>query len=276
MLCVRSDGSVFSHNGTSCPTGTTEYSSGAGADTGAKTADGKSIPGTADRRPVAVGFYSAGRGGMGPGSSVYQEAMDFEQLRVLNPAGYRQIVNQLRDAGLISSRVTSPTAIADVYRTVLEASAQTVEMGQPQTPQQLLEQLSTGQAAVEEADTGARAGAGAGSYAGPRSRVDLTNETTAYTLLNTAARDMIGRDLTEEEIRKYTRQLNRIEMQSGTTATQVGPGLTVTTGGVDRGEVVRQLISDNPEFAGYQLNHQIMDTILADIDEGQAFLNEWS
>ena len=87
---------------------------------------------------------------------------------------------------------------------------------------------------------------------------------------------MIGRDLTEEEIRKYTRQLNRVEMQSATTATPVGPGLTVTTGGVDKGEVVRQLISDNPEFAGYQLNHQIMDTILADIDQGQSFLNEWS
>lgn len=273
MLCVRSDGSIFSHDGTSCPTGSTRYEVGAGAASGPKTADGRIIPGTADKRPIAASQYSAGRVVTAPSSSVYEAMLDFEQLRVLNPAGYRRIVDQLRNAGLISSRVTSPTAIADVYRTVLEASAQTVEMGQPQTPEDLLGQLSTGQAAVEETGGGR---VGAAAYTGPVSTVDLANETTAYTLLNTAARDMIGRDLTEDEVRKYTKQLNQIEMQSARTATPQGPGMTVYSGGVDRDEVVRQLISDNPEFAGYQLNHQIMDTILADIDEGQAFLNEWS
>lgn len=272
MLCVRADGTIFSHDGDSCPTGTTQYTAGLNTSE-VKTGDGKVVPGTADLRPIAGVQYSGAQLTRAPASSVYQAMADFEQLRILNPNAYRRIVNSMREANLISDDVTSSTTIAGVYRTVLEASAATVETGQPQTPEDLisgLEQMG-GTTGVEQpsAPTG-------GAYRGPTSTVDLSSETAAYTLLNTAARDMIGRDLTPAEVKKYTQELNRIEMQSPRVATPAGVGGTVYSGGIDRNEVVRQLISDNPEFAGYQLNHEIMDTILADIDEGQSFMNEWS
>jgi len=243
---------------------------------GVKTADGEYVPYQADTRPTGVSGYSGGVVSEGAGKSVYTLLKDFETLRTKDPNKYRGIVNQMRKAGLIGPRVTSLATISDAYKLVLEGSASLYEEGVVKPPDAILNELSKGSGALGLGGDELGPTGGAAAYTGPRSTVQLSNETTAYTLLNTAARDMIGRDLTPDEVRKYTSELNRIEGESAQVTTPQGPGMTVYSGGVDRQEVVRQLISDNPDFAGYQLNHEIMDTILADIDEGQAFLNEWS
>lgn len=270
MLCVRPDGSTFSHNGTTCPTGTTPYS-GAPPATGPATL-GSGIPYQADRRPVAAESYTTGRGvSISPTGSVYASLEDFKRLRVKNPAEYRNIVDEMRRAGLISSRVKSDVTIAEVYNRILEVSAESVAAGNPRTARQILSELASGEASVSGAATGT-------GRVGRRQQftVELPSETESYTVLNDMARDLIGRDLNEQEIKKYTQMLNKRTMQSPRVSTPMGETGTVYSGGVDREEVARQLISDHPEYSGYQLNHQIMDVMLRDIDEGQSFLNEWS
>ena len=280
MICVNAAGETKAAVGGKCPAGfepmdtTVDAASLVAAvlgNMGQKTADGSYVPYQADTRPV---WEPGGRPMGQPGKSVYNTLQAFKTMKYKDPDQYRRIVNQMRRSGVISENVTSDTSIAEAYEVVLKASADLIEQtGVSKTPEVLMQELEQGGSLLDLPGAGPT---GSAAYTGPVSTVDLANETTAYTLLNTAARDMIGRDLTEDEVRKYTQQLNQIEMQSARTATPQGPGMTVYSGGVNRDEVVRQLISDNPEFAGYQLNHQIMDTMLADIDEGQAFLNEWS
>lgn len=274
MLCVGPDGKEFPHDGDTCPAGTVPYS-GVPVATSSTSTLGSGIPYQADRRPVGTEVYSAGRYNLAGAGSVYASLEDFKRLRIKNPSEYRQIVKEMRQAGLISDRVKSDVTIAEAYNRVLEVSAESVAMGDPRSARQILSELASGEASVTgAAGRGAGAGAGAGRQA--RFSVELPSETEAYTVLNDMARDLIGRDLNEQEIKKYTQMLAKRTMESPRVSTPMGATGTVYSGGVDREEVARQLISDHPEYAGYQLNHQIMDVMLRDIDEGQSFLNEWS
>lgn len=274
MLCVGSDGVPRSYDGNTCPTGTVPYSGPPAATSNTSTL-GSGIPYQADLRPVGTEVYSAGRYNLAGAGSVYASLEDFKRLRIKNPSEYRQIVKEMRQAGLISDRVKSDVTIAEAYNRVLEVSAESVAMGDPRSARQILSELASGEASVTgAAGRGAGAGAGAGRQA--RFSVELPSETEAYTVLNDMARDLIGRDLNEQEIKKYTQMLAKRTMESPRVSTPMGATGTVYSGGVDREEVARQLISDHPEYAGYQLNHQIMDVMLRDIDEGQSFLNEWS
>jgi hypothetical protein len=220
-------------------------------------------------------MYGGGRYSQQPGT-VYSAIEDFKVMQVRDPAAYRKVVEKLRAAGIIGDRVTSAAAIADGYELILKASADAREAGQMTTPDQILDSLTRGQASLGKGAAAAGAGGGGGGYAGPRYTVELSSDTQAYTVLNDMARDLIGRDLNEQEIKKYTEKLRRKEAESPRVATPQGQAGTVYSGGIDRNEVVRSLISEHPEYAGYQLNHQIMDVMLQDIDEGQSFLNEWS
>jgi hypothetical protein len=275
MWCVGADGRPFSHTGSSCPTGSRpatidEVVAGISGPTEAPTA-GSYTPYQADTRKI--GIYGGGRYSQQPGT-VYSAIEDFKVMQVRDPAAYRKVVEKMRAAGIIGERVTSAAAIADGYELLLKASADAREAGQMRTPQQILDELASGQASLGKG--AAAAGDGVGGYAGPRYTVELSSDTQAYTLLNDMARDLIGRDLSEQEIKKYTEKLRRKEAESPRVATPQGQAGTVYSGGIDRDEVVRSLISEHPEYAGYQLNHQIMDVMLQDIDEGQSFLNEWS
>lgn len=270
--CLKNGGTQSEYIvGDSCPVGYTQTSGPTISVDGAKTASGD-LPSAADKRPVGTQQYIGSQLGMGSGSTVYETYKAFEQMRVTDPSAYRGIVKRMREAGLLTSREKSDVTIARKYRLLVEASAQSVEEGNPQTPMQILGGLIEGGGV----DSGAERSTGVGAYTGPRYTTEISSDTGAYTLLNTMARDMLGRDLTEQEVKKYTQQLRQAEMESPQVATPQGRAGTVYSGGVDRNEVVRQLITENPDYAGFQLNHQVMDTILADLDEGQAFLNEWS
>lgn len=273
-VCVKPDGTTFWQDGDTCPTGSAPYS-GAPAATGTPTL-GTGIPYQADRRPVGTEVYSAGRYSLAGAGSVYASLEDFKRLRIKNPSEYRQIVKEMRQAGLISDRVKSDVTIAEAYNRVLEVSAESVATGSPRSARQILSELAGGEASVKDVAGGRGTGTGGAAARQQRFSIDLPSETEAYTVLNDMARDLIGRDLNEQEIKKYTKMLSKRAMQAPEVATPMGATGTMYSGGIDREEVARQLISDHPEYAGYQLNHQIMDVMLRDIDEGQSFLNEWS
>lgn len=111
-----------------------------------------------------------------------------------------------------------------------------------------------------------------GAYKGPTSSVTLTSESSATAPLNALARDMIGRDLSDKELAKYTSALNKQEMANPDRVNPNGNN-AIRSGGVDRAEVMRQVVADNPEYESFQMNHQVMDSLLGEIRKGQAVIS---
>jgi hypothetical protein len=83
---------------------------------------------------------------------------------------------------------------------------------------------------------------------------------------------MIGRDLTDKELSKYTSALNKQEMANPDRVNPNGNN-AIRSGGVDRAEVMRQVVADNPEYESFQMNHQVMDSLLGEIRKGQAVIS---
>lgn len=120
---------------------------------------------------------------------------------------------------------------------------------------------------------------GATGYRGPTTTtsVTLTDEDTAAALLNQAATDLIGRNLTDDEIAKYTSQFNKMERQNPqvTTSTnnRAGTATSTTKTGMDKNEMLRQIITKNPDFARYQIDSTAMDWFVKQIKQGQEVIN---
>jgi len=116
-------------------------------------------------------------------------------------------------------------------------------------------------------------------YTGPvtTTSVSVTDRDTAASLLNQAATDLIGRNLTEEEINKYTKQFTQMEKQNPqvttTTNNRRGTATQTTTGGMDKNEMLRQIVTKNPDFARYQIDSTAMDWFANEIKQGQAVIN---
>lgn len=115
-------------------------------------------------------------------------------------------------------------------------------------------------------------GGRAGAYTGPRTSVSITSEADAEVLLQDAARQMIGRSLSDEELEKYTRRFRNREREAVTTTTST-PGSTVTEQGTSKETILSDLMQSNPDFGRYQIDTGFMDLFVNSIREGQAVIN---
>lgn len=115
---------------------------------------------------------------------------------------------------------------------------------------------------------------GSGS-SGPRTTTSasVTDATTAEALLNKVATDLIGRNLTANEIKKYTQQFNALEQKNPAVSVSDGAGSSVTTSAPDKAELLRQVVSKNPDYMKFQVDTTVMDMFLDRIKEGQAVAN---
>jgi len=121
------------------------------------------------------------------------------------------------------------------------------------------------------------AGGGRGGYAGPvtTTTINITDEVTAEALIDGVARDLLGRSLTPKETQKYLRQFRTAEMESPqvtTTTPGVSTRSTETVTAADKGELLRQIISENPDYQDFQIDTTIMDMLLDDIKAGQEII----
>ena len=125
----------------------------------------------------------------------------------------------------------------------------------------------------QEAD--APSAARAGAYTGPvtTTTTTLTDEVTAEALLNQVSRDLLGRSLTKKETQKYLNEFRQAEEGAPqvTTTTPGGPASreTETVTAADKGELLRQILVENPDYQKYQVDTTIMDLLMEDIDEGK-------
>ena len=117
-------------------------------------------------------------------------------------------------------------------------------------------------------------GTGGGGYSGPvtTTTVNITDEDTAEALLDKYARDLLGRGLTEKERNKYVKEFNVAEAQAPQVTVSEGAGAsraTTTTTATSKEELLRQVVSKNPDYAKFQVDTTIMDMLMDDIRKGQ-------
>ena len=117
-----------------------------------------------------------------------------------------------------------------------------------------------------------------GKYKGPVTTTSstITDEISAKALLNNYARDLIGRDLNDKEVDKYVKQFNRLEKENPQVSVStpgVGRASSVTNTAASKEELLRQVVSSNPDYAKFQIDTTIMDMLLDDIEKGKAVIN---
>lgn len=117
-----------------------------------------------------------------------------------------------------------------------------------------------------------------GGYTGPvtTTSVSITDENTAEALLDRYARDLLGRGLTKQETEKYIRQFNRAEAEAPQVSVSAGTGAarsSTTTTAASKEELLREVISKNPDYAKFQVDTTIMDLLMDDIRKGQEVIN---
>lgn len=114
-----------------------------------------------------------------------------------------------------------------------------------------------------------------GAYMGPvtTTTTAITDEVTAEALLSQFSRDLLGRSLTEEETAKYLRQFREAEEASPQISTTTPRGMAFrdveSVTAADKGELLRQILVQNPDYQRYQIDTTIMDMLLEDIEEGK-------
>jgi len=160
-----------------------------------------------------------------------------------SPALRIKIAQQLKDAGLYKGKVTDKFDVK-LYNALVEASqgykganlfAQ--KFGTPTiSPIAYLEQIG-----MEGAETGTGTGA-------PRTATQtyITSPTQTAKLLDTVAKDLLGRELTKAEKNKYTQLINAQQRKQSSRTTS-GDGFSTTRGGVDEQQFITEQIAGTAE-----------------------------
>lgn len=108
------------------------------------------------------------------------------------------------------------------------------------------------------------AGRGAGGYRGPTQTITEMAESDIRKSANTIALELLGRPVDEKEMDRIVRKMRRAEREQPTVTTAV-PGRTLTQQGLTaqgREDILRDLISENPEYEQFQVNTTVLDSML--------------
>jgi len=110
-----------------------------------------------------------------------------------------------------------------------------------------------------------------GGYTGPTASRTIMAETDIKATANALAIELIGRPVDDKELQKITRRMRMAEVEQPQITTST-TGSSVTQQGLTpqgREDILRDVISKNPEFVDYQLDTTVMDLMLEDIDTGK-------
>lgn len=115
-------------------------------------------------------------------------------------------------------------------------------------------------------------------YTGPvtTTSTTITDANTAEALLDKYARDLLGRGLTKKETQKYIKDFNKAEAGAPQVTTSAGSGAvrtSTTETAASKEELLREVVSKNPDFAKFQVDTTVMDMLMDDIRKGQEVIN---
>ena len=243
---------------------------------------GGAIPFNVNTKPVVLGKITgatADRYERNDGQYVVRTVYDLTrddasgwltQLRANNKNEYNVLMDQLRIGGYLGPRAESISSQTEAFKTAANEASSRYISGQKENVDVIDYILSQAQAG--SAEGGATAGGtGRGGYAGPTASRTMMAETDIKATANALAIELIGRPVDDKELQKITRRMRMAEVEQPQITTST-TGSSVTQQGLTaqgREDILRNVISKNPEFVDYQLDTTVMDLMLEDIDTGK-------
>ena len=214
--------------------------------------------------------------GLSPSQKIIlnDEQFGFEIQRILGDESIRRdlAVDLYRDRSIYNAAgmETDSTVASGLLNSVAKYKA-SEDFGKVSYLDWLADRASRGRPAPGEDGSGGR-------YSGPvtTTSTTITDENTAEALLDKYARDLLGRGLTKKETQKYIKDFNKAEAGAPQVTTSAGTGAvrtSTTETAASKEELLREVVSKNPDFAKYQVDTTIMDMLMDDIQKAKVMIN---
>jgi hypothetical protein len=185
-------------------------------------------------------------------------------LKANNPDGYKGVVDLLRAGGFLGAKANAPDSIRRAVDSAAKEAAARYKSGQT-------EDVDFVDYLYSRVGSGDGSGGKTGRYTGPVESRTVMAESDIKATANALAIELIGRAITDEELKKITRRMRTAEQQQPQVTTGDVASTTTIQGLTSQGreDILREVISENPEFVDYQLDTTVMDLMLEDIDLGK-------
>jgi hypothetical protein len=110
-----------------------------------------------------------------------------------------------------------------------------------------------------------------GGYSGPTVSRTMQAESDIKATANALAIELIGRPVDDKELDRIVKRMRGAEMAQPQITTSTQASSTTQQGLTPQGreDILRDVISKNPEFVDYQLDTTVMDLMLEDIETGK-------
>jgi hypothetical protein len=171
----------------------------------------------------------------------------------------------LRAADYLGPRAKSPESIKDAFAKAANEAASRFAQGEK-------ENVDVIDYILSQAEAGGGGGDGSGGrYRGPVASRTMMAESDIRATANALAIELIGRPVDDKELDKITKRMRGAEIAQPQITTST-TGSSVTQQGLTsqgREDILRDVISKNPEFVDYQLDTTVMDLMLEDIETGK-------
>jgi len=188
------------------------------------------------------------------------------------PAQTREAITNLAKA--IDYRKTG----LGLWRESIASSFESSKSGTPRSPYEVLNEMASNVTASGGAGgTGGRSGGRAAAYTGPVESITKMAESDIRATADAVAIEILGRGATDEEIKKITQRMRKAETQQPQVTTQQGPGRSTTEQGLTaqgRDDILRDVLSKNPDFEQYQLDTTVMDAMVRFVNKKKAIAGD--
>lgn len=186
------------------------------------------------------------------------------QLRANNRNEYDALMGQLRAAGYLGPRANSISAQTEAFKDAANEASARYLADETENVDVIDYILSQAQAGGGSDRTG-----GGGRYTGPVASRTMMAESDIRATANALAIELIGRPVDDKELDKITRRMRMAEVEQPQITTST-TGSSVTQQGLTaqgREDILRDLISKNPEYQDFQVDTTVLDAMTGFINE---------
>jgi len=237
---------------------------------------GGAIPFNVNTKPVVLGKITgatADRYERNDGKYIVRTVYDLTrddasgwltQLRANNRNEYDVLMGQLRAGGYLGPRAQSISSQTEAFKDAANEASSRYISGQQENVDVIDYILSQAQAG----GSGGGSGSGGGGYSGPTASRTMMAESDIRATANALAIELIGRPVDDKELQKITRRMRMAEVQQPQITTST-TGSSVTQQGLTsqgREDILRDLISKNPEYEKFQVDTTVLDAMSDFID----------
>jgi hypothetical protein len=151
----------------------------------------------------------------------------------------------------------------------VNSSYLSTKQGSPSSPWDFIQ--SSGGEVRSTGGRGSRGGR-APAYDGPMESVQVAAETDIVAMAQASAQELLGRAATKQELDKILKRTRKAEQTQPTVQTRQGPGRVTTEEGLTkegRDAILRRVLMESPDYAGYQMDSTVMDMISNVLRRGQ-------